>query len=93
MLTPVTNTNSLLLSCVKHGTDNHEARSDGAFAHSEDEADGEETSKVLASCVATQSNSPDEYVQARDAASEDAKPDQNVHHMPHPFSDGKPLQR
>lgn len=93
MLTPITNTNGLLISGVKHGTDNHEARRDGTFTHSEDEAHGEETGKVLASCMAAQSNSPDEYVQARDAASEDAEPDQNVHHMPHPFSDGKPLQR
>jgi len=48
-LTPITNTSSLLSSRVKHGTDNHEARSDRTFTHSEDETDGEETSKVLAS--------------------------------------------
>jgi hypothetical protein len=66
-LTPITNTRSLLSPRVKHRTDNHEARSDRTFAHSEDETDDEETRKVLASGMATQSNCPDEYVQARDS--------------------------
>jgi hypothetical protein len=48
-LTPITNTSSLLPSRVKHGTDNHEARSDRTFTSSEDETDGEETCEVLAS--------------------------------------------
>ena len=63
--TPITNTSSLLCSRVKHGTDNHETRRDGPFTHPEDETDGEETRKVLASSMTTHSNSPDEYVQAR----------------------------
>lgn len=61
-LTPVANTSSLFCSRIKHGADNHKARRDGTFTHSEDEAGGEETGKVLASGMAAQSNSPDEYV-------------------------------
>ena len=51
-LTPITNTSSLLCSRVKHGTDDHEARRDRTFTHSEDKTDGEETRKVLASGMA-----------------------------------------
>jgi hypothetical protein len=64
-LTPITNTNSVLFPRVKHQTDNHEARRDGTFAHAEDETDNEETGEVLASGMATQSNSPDKDVQTR----------------------------
>jgi hypothetical protein len=52
-LTPITNTNSVLSPSIKHRTDDHKARRDGAFAHSEDETDGKETSEVLASGMAT----------------------------------------
>jgi hypothetical protein len=52
-LTPITNPNSVLSPSIKHRTDDHEARGDGAFAHSEDETDGQETSEVLASGMAT----------------------------------------
>jgi hypothetical protein len=64
-LTPITNTNSVLFPCVKHQTDNHEARRDGTFTHAEDETDNEETGEVLASGMTTQSNSPDKDVQTR----------------------------
>jgi hypothetical protein len=43
----------MLSSCVEHGTDDHEARRDGTFTDSEDEADGKETSEVLASSMTT----------------------------------------
>jgi hypothetical protein len=57
----------VLSSGVKHGTNNHKTRSDRTFTHPEDETDGEETCKVLAGGMATQRNSPYEYVEARDA--------------------------
>jgi hypothetical protein len=53
VLTPITNANRLFSPCVKHGTDNHEPRRDGAFANSEDETTSKETGKVLASCMTT----------------------------------------
>jgi hypothetical protein len=65
-LTPITNTDSVLSSRVKLETDNHEARSDKTFTHSEDESDGEEAGKALASGMTAQSNGPDECVQAGD---------------------------
>ena len=40
-LTPVTNSQSLLLSCIKHGADNQESRGDGPFAHTQNEANDE----------------------------------------------------
>jgi len=55
----------VLASRVKHGADNHEARCDGTFTHSKNETDGEKTGEILASSMATQGDSPDEYVQAR----------------------------
>ena len=83
----------MLSSRVKHGTDNHEARSDRTFTHSKDETDGEETSKALASGMTTQSNSPDENVQAGDMPIQKLGIEHSVDDIPHPFSDGKPLQR
>jgi hypothetical protein len=53
---------------VKHGTDNHKSCRDGSFTDSENKPNDEETGKVLASCMATYSNTPDEYVQARDVS-------------------------
>jgi hypothetical protein len=52
-LTPITNTGRVFSSSIKHQTDDHEARRDGTFTHAEDETDGEETSEVLASGMAT----------------------------------------
>jgi len=52
VLTPITNTGCVLSPRVKHGTNNQEARRDGAFTYSEDKTNGEETSKVLASRMA-----------------------------------------
>jgi hypothetical protein len=52
VLTPIANASSLLCPRVKHGTDNHKARRDGALTHPEDETNGEETGKVLASGMA-----------------------------------------
>ena len=52
VLTPISNASSLLCPRVKHGTDDHKARSDGALTHPEDETNDEETGKVLASGMA-----------------------------------------
>jgi hypothetical protein len=43
----------MLSTRVKHGTDNHKARRDGAFTYPENETSNEETGKVLASRMAT----------------------------------------
>jgi hypothetical protein len=51
VLTPVTNTSSLLLPRVKHSTDDHETCRDGTLTHPKDETNGEETGKALASSV------------------------------------------
>jgi len=53
VLTPITNTGRVLPPRVKHGTDDHKTRRDATFADSEDETKYEETSEVLASCMAT----------------------------------------
>jgi hypothetical protein len=53
VLTPITNTDRLFFPCVKHGTNNHKPRRDGTFTYSEDETTSKETSKILASRVAT----------------------------------------
>ena len=66
VLTPITNTSRVLPPRVKHGTNNQKSRRNGPFTDSENETNGEETGKVLASRMATQSNTPDEYVQAID---------------------------
>jgi hypothetical protein len=65
VLTPITNTGRVLSPRIKHGTDNQKSRRDGTFTDSENETSGEETGKAFASRMATQSNTPDEYVQAR----------------------------
>ncbi len=53
VLTPITDTSRLFSPCVKHGTDNHKAGSDGTFTNSEDETTSKETGKGLASRMAT----------------------------------------
>jgi len=53
ILTPITNTSRVLFPRVKHGTNDQKTRRDGTFTNPEDEASSEETSKALASCVAT----------------------------------------
>ena len=65
VLTPITNTGRVLSPRIEHRTDNHKSRRDGTFTDSKDETNGEETGKAFASRMATQSNTPDEYVQAR----------------------------
>ena len=63
-LTPVANTQRLLLARVEHRADDHEARGDRAFAHAQDEPDSEETAKVLARRVRAERHAPNEDVQA-----------------------------
>ena len=62
LLTPITNTSSVLSPCVKHRTDNHETRCDGPLTHTKNESDSEETGEILASCMTAQCNGPDENV-------------------------------
>ena len=62
-LTPVTNSQSLLLSRIKHGANNQESRGDGSFAHTENEANDEQTCKILAGSVGAEGNSPDRYIE------------------------------
>jgi hypothetical protein len=63
LLTPITNTSSVLSSCVKHRADNHETRCDGPLTHTKNESNSEETSEVLASGMTAHCNGPDENVQ------------------------------
>ena len=42
--------------------------------------------------MATQSNSPDEYVQTRHMSLQKMEPHKKVCNSPHPFPDRKPLQ-
>ena len=93
VLTAITNTSRVLSPGVKHGTDNHKARHEGTFTYSKNKTSGKETSKVLASCMAAQSNSPDEYVQARKLSLLKIELHESECSQPHPFSDREPLQR
>ena len=61
-LTPVTNSQSLLLSCIEHGADNQESRGDGPFAHTQNEANDEQTCKILAGSMGAKGNGPDKYI-------------------------------
>ena len=62
-LTPITNSQSLLLSCIEHGANNQESRGDGSFAHTENEANDEQTCKILAGSVGAKGNGPDRYIE------------------------------
>ena len=53
---------------VKHGADNHISRRDGTFTDSENETNDEEAGKILASRMATQSYTPDKYIDAREVS-------------------------
>jgi hypothetical protein len=53
VLTPINNSSRVLSPRIKHGTDNHKSGRDGTFTDSENETNGKETCKVLASRVAT----------------------------------------
>ena len=61
-LTPITNSQSLLLSCIEHGADNQESRGDGPFAHTQNEANDEQTCKILAGSIGAKGNGPDKYI-------------------------------
>ena len=61
-LTPVPNSQSLLLSCIEHGANNQESRGDRPFAHTQNEANDEQTSKILAGSMGAEGNGPDRYV-------------------------------
>ena len=62
-LTPVTNSQGLLLACIEHGANNQESRGDGSFAHTQNEANDEQTCKILAGSVGAKGNSPDKYIE------------------------------
>ena len=62
-LTPVTNSQSLLLVCIEHGANNQESRGDGSLAHPQNEANGEQTPKALAGSVRAKGDSPDCYIE------------------------------
>jgi hypothetical protein len=93
VLTPITNTSRVLSPSIEHRTDNHKARRDRTFTDSKDETNGEKTGKAFASRMATQSNAPDKYVQASRTSLQKWSSMKNVCSQPHPFPDGKPLQR
>lgn len=64
MLTPVADSQGLLLPCVEHRADDHETRRDGALTHTQDEAHRKQTTKVRACSVQTQSGTPNENIDA-----------------------------
>ena len=64
-LTPVADTNRLLFTSVEHRSNDHKARRDGSLTHAEQKAYDEKSSEVLASGVRAESDSTDEYVNAK----------------------------
>ena len=62
-LTPVTNSQSLLLSCIEHGANNQESRGDGPFAHTQNEANDEQPCEILAGSMGAKGNGPDRYIE------------------------------
>jgi hypothetical protein len=61
---PITSALVLLCASVEHRRDNHEARGNCAFAHSEDEPHSEQRSERLACGVRKESHPPDKNIHA-----------------------------
>jgi hypothetical protein len=89
----------LLRSRVEHGTNDHEPRRDGSFAHAEDEPYSEETAKGMASSVCCEGDAPYEDVDTNLRESENVelrvrttKSHYCSYTSPHPFSDREALK-
>ena len=63
-LTPITNADSLFLACVKHGCDDQKASGDGTFAYSQNEPNGEQSTKGSTCCMTAKGYRPYENVNA-----------------------------
>lgn len=68
-LTPITNTTGLFCASIEHGSDDHETGGDGAFADTEEKANGKEGTKGGAGSMAAEDDCPQEDVDAWRAVS------------------------